>query len=347
MMMSTQGFTRNVSAVVAMLFMSLYIFSIAGADEENSESEKISGGFFSIEKPAGWNLFAAGACSEFSFVLRDPSQPLRQVFYFGQVGPVYITRTQKETDMRMAAGMGTAIPWIEMPVVDPPSPGNFLSTWNDIARTETMQNFMQEMPKLEEFRVVSADVQASLVHGGRTELVRGVFKRGDMVGQGLFMGTVALYMAFTGGPRGGMAYGINFSGITAPKEELESSIDSMTAVLKSFSLDPDYVNMCIANRAIAYEGTMKPGRALKETAAFMKDAWQKRSQDNDIMAEKITDEILGRERLYDPGTGKVYEFKQGFYEKYDSRRERYKLKNLKPLPIDDYDLWMKTPLKGR
>jgi hypothetical protein len=81
------------------------------------------------------------ACSEFAFLIRDDEEPLRQIFYFGSVGPVYTSEEQKQIDYQYVEMGGYAIPWIEMPVVDPLTPQNFLSQFHLIAQTEVAQSF--------------------------------------------------------------------------------------------------------------------------------------------------------------------------------------------------------------
>jgi len=60
------------------------------------QAETFDGGFFSVEVPSGWQLVTAGQCADFAFLVRDPAEPLRQVFFFGQVGPVYMHAQQKQ-----------------------------------------------------------------------------------------------------------------------------------------------------------------------------------------------------------------------------------------------------------
>ncbi len=66
----------------------------------------------------------------------------------------------------------------------------------------------------------------------------------------------------------------------------------------------------------------------------------------DILSEKRSDAMLGNERLYDPDTGEVYEFENGFYDKYDLHRDEYDMNDLQPLPDDSHELWTKAPLDG-
>ena len=76
------------------------------------------------------------------------------------------------------------------------------------------------------------------------------------------------------------------------------------------------------------------------------DGWQRRNRSDDIMAAKRSDAILSRERLYDPGSGKVYEFENGFYDKYKLNPQQYRLNNLQQLPNDHHDLWTAPTLDG-
>lgn len=314
--------------------------------EQEIVLEKYDGGFFSIDKPKGWNIYTAGACSEFAFLIRDDKEPLRQIFYFGSVGPVYMSEEQKQIDYQYMNSGGYAIPWIDMPVVDPLTPENFLSQFHLIAQTEVAQSFMPQVPKLENLQIVSATSQPSFIAGGKTGLIRGIFVQNGKVAEGLFLVTVAPFMPSTGGPGGGTAYGLQIIGITAPKREFRALENTMVSSIQSFTVTQSYVDNCMRQQAETYAGILKAGKTLSEASDIIMDGWEKRNKVDDITAEKRSDAIMGKERLYDPETGEVYEFETGFYEKYDINRERYEMNNLKPLPDDDWNLWMKAPLDG-
>ena len=308
--------------------------------------EKFDGGFFSIDKPKGWNIYTAGACSEFAFLIRDDKEPLRQIFYFGSVGPVYMSEEQKQIDYQYINMGGYAIPWIEMPVVDPLTPQNFLSQFHLIAQTKVAQSFMPQVPKLENLQIISITSQPSFIAGGKTELIRGIFVQDGKVTEGLFLVTVAPFMPSTGGPGGGTAYGLQIIGITSPKREFRELENTMVTSVQSFTITRSYVDNCMRQQAETYAGILKAGKTLSEASDIIMDGWEKRNKVYDIMAEKGSDAILSKERVYDPETGNVYEFDSGFYEKYNINREKYEMNNLKPLPGDDWGIWMKAPLDG-
>jgi len=312
----------------------------------NLKLEKFDGGFFSIEKPKGWKVVTAGACANFAFLLYDTREPLRQIFYFGEIGPVYISEKQKQIDYQYMKMGGYPILWFEMPVINPLTPTNFLCQFHLIAETEIAQRFMPQCPRLENFQVISVASQPSLIGTGKTELVRALFTRKGKLGEGLFLITVAPVLPFTGQPSAGIAYGFLMIGITAPKDEFSSIENVLVKSVKSFTISKAYVNNCLREQASIYAGILKAGKTLSESSDIIMQGWENRNKVDDILSEKWSDTILGKERLYDSDTGEVYEFESGFYGKYDLNRNEYEMNNLQPLPDDNYDLWMQAPLDG-
>ena len=62
--------------------------------------------------------------------------------------------------------------------------------------------------------------------------------------------------------------------------------------------------------------------------------------------QKVSDQILGVERLYNPDTGDVYEVENGFYDYYQTHENDFSVKNLEPIPDNAYELWDKAPLNS-
>lgn len=84
------------------------------------------------------------------------------------------------------------------------------------------------------------------------------------------------------------------------------------------------------------------GRTLSEANDSYNKAWQNRQVSNDASAQKFGDSILGYDRLYDTETGETYRSEYGFWEDYDSNREKYANKNLQMVPSNGYDLLNKS-----
>lgn len=308
--------------------------------------EAFNGGYFSMVKPAGWEIITAGQCSELAFLVRDPRNHIRRVFYFGQVGPVYLNQQQKQIDLQYMQIGGYPVTWFEMPVVQPLTPENFLKSFHLIAQTRIARNFMPQMPPISRLEILSSTPQPNPMQGTQTALICALFQEGSLLGEGLFLVTVAPLIPFTGGPGSSIGYGFMITGITAPADEFIHIQGNLTRVIESFTLENSYVSNCLRQQAETYAGILKAGKTLSETSDIIMDGWNKRNMSDDIISQKRSDAILGRERLYDPDSGNVYEFQNGFYDKYRLKQNRYNLKNLQPIPGNRHDLWTSPMLDG-
>ncbi len=344
---------KNVMFVVLVCILSFTI-SCQGNDPEKTEPapettiqlEHYDGGFFSLEKPQGWQVIPAGACATFAFLIQDPSQPLRQIFFFGEVGPIYLSQQQKQIDYQYVSMGGYPSSWLDMPVVNPLTPQNFLAQFHLIAQTNIARQFMPQCPRLENFKVISAAPQPCSLPGGQTALIRALFTRDGMVGEGLFVASVAPLLPSTGGPGGGIGQGFLIVGVTAPKREFRGLENALITSVASYTISQSYVDDCIRQQQSAYQGILKAGKTLSETSDIIMEGWENRNRTDDVLSEKTSDWILGKERLYDPESGQVYEFENGFYDNYQVHQNEYEMNNLQPLPENRYDLWVSPTQDG-
>jgi hypothetical protein len=337
------------------LFLSLSLMTMVCADAGQAQRpatpaglnlESYNGGFFSIDKPKGWEIVTAGSCETFAFLARDPANPVKQMFYFGEIGPVYLSEQQRQIDYQYMSMGGYPVTWIDMPSVYPLTPGNFLKQLHLVAKSRMGQGFMPQFPRMENVQVVSTTRQPNPFGGATTELVRALFTEGQSLGEGLFLVTVAPMLASTGGPGGGIGYGFCILGISAPQKEFSVLEADLSKSIASFNIGQSYVQNCLAQQNQRYQGILKAGKTLSEASDVIMQGWESRNKTDDILSEKRSDATLGKERLYDPNTGDVYEFDNGFYDKYRLDPNKYEMSNLQPLPNDDHNLWTKPTLDG-
>jgi hypothetical protein len=310
------------------------------------ELESYNGGFFSVDKPKGWEMITAGSCETFAFLSRDPADPLKQMFYFGEVGPVYLSEQQRQIDYQYMSMGGYPSSWIDMPSVNPLTPGNFLKQLHLVVKSRTGQGFMPQFPRLENVQVVSTTPQPNPFSGATTGLVRALFTQGQSLGEGLFLVTVAPMLPSTGGPGGGIGYGFCILGISAPQKEFSALEATLSKSIASFNISQSYVQNCMAQQNQRYQGILKAGKTLSEASDIIMQGWESRNKTDDIISEKYSDATLGRERLYDPNSGEVYEFENGFYDKYRLDQSKYEMNNLQQLPDNNHELWTKPTLDG-
>ncbi len=304
-------------------------------------------GYFNIQMPKGWNILLAGQCSNMAFVVRDGKRQPRQVFFFGSVGPVYMIPQQRQIDLNYVNMGGYPVAWIDMPVISPLTPENFMRHFSAIASSRIAQQFMPQMPRLENFKTVSVTEQPPMIYGGKTGLIRALFTKNGRIAEGMFICTVAPVTPFTGGTGGGLAYGFMVSGITAPKKEFSHIMPVLLKCLGSFKVKPSYINQCMQISQAMFQQVMQASKTLRETSDLIMKSWQNRNKTYDIIAEKQSDAILGVERVYDPDTGETYHVDPTFWEHYKSNRKQFRMNNLQLIPDNNYRLWNKVPKPQR
>jgi len=319
-----------------------------GLTQELPPTNTFDGQFFSVEIPQDWQIHIGGHCATFSFVLRDPARPARQVFYFGGVGPITLSEQQRNIDLQYMQSGGYEVPQTQFPVLDPATPANFMTIWPGIAQSQIAANFLPARPILQSFTATSEmEISTPAAEiGGVAGLVRGLFAEGNELAEGLFNVTLVPEVAFMNGPGGHTGRAIWFTGITAPKREFAALEPQLTAIAASFSIRDSYVRQCQMEGQSQWDAVLKAGETLRESTEIVNGWWRDRQQSDDIRIEKQSDAILGVERLYDPDSDQVYEFPNGFSDTYNLDPGKYRMPNLRPLDADDHRQWTQAPLNG-
>ncbi|MHC1729065.1 MAG: hypothetical protein AB9866_24225 [Syntrophobacteraceae bacterium] len=318
------------------------------AGEQSATTVKLElykGKFFTVKKPVGWQIITAGNGPMLSIWMRDPQNPARQAFMFGTVGPFYLSQKQKDLDHKYMVSGGYWLQWSDMPVVNPATAGAFLNQWNTLIRTDIALQFAPELPLFENLSIISIQPVQSRF-GGQAELVRALFSQNGEVVEGLFVAEIVEYVPFRNGLGGRQGYAYLFSGIAVPKRELSVYQEPLMRSLESFNLSEQYAKDYITTSGKAFQDILRAGQTLRETSDIITKGWNARQKVHDVLSEKTSDAMLGKERLYDPGTGETYEFPNGWYDKYDNDRDKYNNPNLQPIPDENLDAWISVPLDG-
>jgi hypothetical protein len=331
---------------VLVLLCCLWILPPALAGAASPVLELWRGPGFQLSKPQGWQVLVSGQCSELGFLVYDPANPARQFFFFGSVGPFYMSADQKQLDQQVAGYYQGILNWLDMPVVAPLTPENFFRNFEAIAASGLARQYVPHFPPLRGFEPVWAAPLQSQVQGGRSGLVRGLFVQGNVLAEGLFQATVAPFAPFTGSPGGGTGVGLMVMGLSAAKDEFALWQPVLTRCLGSFDVNPDYARQCMQASGQAWGAVASAGRTLAESSDMIRQGWESRNRSYDIMAEKRSDAILERDRVYNPETDEVYEVGPQFWEHYRLNRQQYRQKELEQLPDGDYRLWDKPLLPG-
>ncbi len=294
-------------------------------------------GTISMDLPAGWNVYTGGECATKSILARDPHNRLKQVFYFSEAGPVYVSQAQKQWDYDYMSMGGYNIPWFESPVVSPLTAENYLMNFGTFALTSLFQQAFPQVPVMTNVKIISKEeITNKPYYATDGKLIRAEFKQDGKLGEGSFY-------IITADIGIGLGYGMMFIGITAPKGLLDLITPSLEKSLESYTISQAYVNLCIQAQNQAVAGALKAGKILSETSDIIMDVWENKLRAEERMSEKYSDATLGYSRLYNSETDEVYEVTPEFYDYYQTNNNEFEKNYLQEMPNDK---WGYAPLNG-
>jgi len=242
---------------------------------------------------------------------------------------------------------GQTMSRLDMPVIDPLTPENFVRFIPQVLQMKLVREFMPERPSLRVIEPIATTAQKTSLDylDTKAAIIRILFVQDNHLGEGLIAITTVPSPEFRNAPGGGIGMGYMLYGLTAPKGQLAAQLPTLLAAGRSFKLGADYDKKCRKERAEDSPTLLPAGESLKPVLDAMALAWEKRLPSDDMSAEKKADSLRGVERLYRSASGDVYEFPLGFGASYLANPTAYSLSDLRPLP-DDPALWLKTPLNG-
>jgi hypothetical protein len=313
-----------------------------------TEQKRFNG--FSVTIPSGWQLSTGGNCSDLGFISWDPEHSDRQFFCHGTGGIFYLSTQQKQVDDNYVAMGGIRSPLIGKPVIDPVTPENFISNFYKLGNMPDISFGRQKIPELYNVQIISSEQRPSQMPGtaAASALVRAVFtdRNKTKANEGIFLVTVLPFHFATWGPGASVGIAVSFMGITAPLNELETVLPVLTKCMQAFDIDQSYTQNCMAASDRVTALTIQRGKTLSEASGSIMTSWENRSHSHDIISQRRSDAMMGRERLYDPQTKTVYQIDNTFLDRYRTEPGKYNLNNLQKLPADDYTLWKQPTLNG-
>lgn len=302
---------------------------------------------FTFDQPAGWTLSQSGACDTLTLYLHNSAEPLQQLFFFPRFGPVYMSQQQKYHDLQYESMSGETLTRRDMPVVSPLTPENFARFLPHILQMKDVREFIPGRPSLHVVEPISVKPQkATLTYiDSQTAIIRILFVQHNQLGEGMISLTTVPSPEFRNNPGGGIGMGYLLYGVTAPKGKLTGQMPALLAAGRSFKLSATYSKQCAKDRAEDAPALLGEANFLRPVLEALATAWEKRLPIEDMTAEKKADLMRGKERLYLPATGEVYEFSAIFSATYLKNPDLYTISGLRPLP-DDPSLWLKQPADG-
>lgn len=248
---------------------------------------------YAIDTPVGWKVTQGGSCDSFAIFAQDPQEPLRQVFFFSRLGPVYAKQAQRLVDAQYKSMTGNEIAWFDMPAVDPLTPINFLKNMPQMMQTQIIRQLLPERPGLRYIEVISNSPQkpAFKIDDSKTEIIRALFIQDNKLGEGEFLLTVSPFAEYTESPGSGTSMGYTILGFTGPQGTMGDALPQLAKISASLFFGKDYVKQCREKRAEAWVDVIKAGATLSGSTTAVQTAWQKRPANEDELSVKAADRL--------------------------------------------------------
>jgi hypothetical protein len=325
-------------------------FNMTAATSISIELEYYDGYFFTMQIPKGWTLDYTGEYENFGFRLYDPANPVRQIFFYGNMSPFLKSMEGKQAWEAYINGGGFAQSQIyaDAPVLAPATTEQFFYTFNDFAALANQYGINHAFPYFSDLEIVESMTRNSPAASISEDdsIVRGLFTWEGVPCEGLFAASVVDAMtSYMYNVDAGYYTVYLVTGITAPSDEFYLYEDILAQSLASFQFTESYIQDGVNQNGWETDAALQIAQTLSEAYDSYNQAWSDRQVVNDVLSQKRSDATLSYDRLYDTETGDLYRAEVGFFDEYDIHREEYANPNLQMVPEDGYDLYSK-PITG-
>ena len=347
-------FKDNKNIIIAGLIIIIVVFRFLNYNKENkkepistkndvklkireSEINKLSledyeNDVFTMKKPKGWSVDAAGSGIYYAIRVYDPNNSINQVFLMLKMQPLLKSEAGKakwQEYYKLAGSDPKYKVFADAVVLDNPTTEGFYQKFNDISAymnniEPTLSAFkfpaFNNFSKQEEFESNASMKSVSL----DSKTLRATFSDNNGTnGEGLFMASIVNFGNQTQGGTDMLYYMVyDIAAVTSVNNEFINYKDILLDSLKTIDFKSEYVKKTID------DGNAQTKQALALSASVQKafdsymSAWENRQKTYDIISQKQSDATLGYERVYDTTNGDIYKAYNGFTDDYDG--ERYK-----------------------
>ena len=297
-------------------------------------------GRFYINLPDSWQIFTQSDYTSFCFKAWDPANPNRTFFLFMKAEPFLKSQAEKKYYQGIAGNNKDSIYrlYAEAPVMESCTLQAFLNTmpqlrdYCDLFYDAGWTVNSSVLPQMTDVEIVEKKNSTLPAPSDCKENTIARIRYKDYLGQeceGLVTAMPRDPGSYFMGSIDTMTYTVNlFMGVTAPVGELQELEPVLTECLGSFGFEESYVKKAVD---FSNQQTQELRAQLQQIEAAhdaMMQAWYAREQAHDIAFQKLSDSIMGYDRLYDSSTGEIYRADVGFYDSYNLNRSEYSNSNL-------------------
>ena len=288
---------------------------------------------YSIDIPEGWDIFAikgfTGLGNGFGFMAYDPDCPDRKIFYYSCIDPFLRSEAAKS----YYASLGYQV-YSDLPVMSGSVESFFeaypaLMNWRDEYAGQFNCLPSSNFPDFNDVTVLEKlESSLPLTPTAYENVVARINYTSDAgnLCEGLMTIQTGSSVEFYGVSTDmGLNWGLSLCGFTTPNGELTMLEDTLMSYLQTFSLTDSFIaeNESVTRQNV--QDSIMAARQLQAVFDSCNAAWEARQTVYDVAAQKWSDAILGRERIYDSSTGTVYMADIGYYDTYLSGSADYLL----------------------
>ena len=275
-------------------------------------------GDFSMKVPEGWQVEVAQG-KNYGIRVYNPDDERYQIFYYFSLGG-FLKNKEAKQYYQVYSGISST-GFEKLPILNPGTVENLFKTWTTIvgfAKTNIQGYANFNFPFLFNFKVkeqfeLGSDLKKSL----GTKVTEGIVKAeytndtGKDKAEGMFT-TIIVDLDSSDTKLPLAVY--NTIGVTAEYTEFINWKDILFECLGSIKFSDKYIESVKSHAD--EETVINLNVEIQNVVASYKETWKNRDTSEEISVQIEKDENLGKERVYDVNTGKVYLADKGWFEKY-------------------------------
>ena len=342
---------KNLLIIFLLLVVGVLIFNSKGSDLKedkiklnNSEAklklvkdvtaelelEEYSNSDFSMKKPKGWKVQAAGSGVYYAIRVVDANNTNNGLFLMLKMQPFLKSEEAKnfwKSYYQMSNYNSQYKLFAEAVVLNSPTVECFYQKFGEItgylnAIEPTLASF--SFPEYAGFtKEEELDSNASMKsYALDSKVLRGTFKGESGVdGEGLFMASIVNFGDNYMGNVDTAYYMVyDIVSVTSTKGDFINYKDILLEAVNSIEFSNSYVNKTIDDSNAQTKQALEINRSVQQAFDSYMSAWENRNKSYDIMSQKQSDATLGYERVYDVDTGDIYKAYNGFSDDYDGKK---------------------------
>ena len=328
---------------------------IKDSETKAIQYDTVSNNVFSMKIPKGWKVEVMGDNIHYGIRAYNPNDQRYQIFMYLKMEPFLTSQSAKNIWGNLYAhsggDTGYAI-FANSTVLKGYSTAGFYDSFMEhvgFAKSNYGSSFYLNASKHTfpvMYNIEQLDNIAPKVSGGgqfegilRLNFTVPLATGEELKGQGLFTASVmpANSVQKISGvdvtPR--LVYEV--SGVSSAEDDFTSWEPILLDCLRSLKYTDAFVSATQQASIAAGEAARDANAKIQAAYDSYNNAWSKRQTTYDVASQKRSDATLSYDRVKDPDTGEIYRAEVGWYDSYNTNREKYNKTNLQLVTSDsDY-----------